>query len=69
MEDYSIVYPKQATNVRSFRKDDKTIEIDFNQFFPSVGQVAVDKINSLANESNFDLLAPAFDPRIFPVTD
>ena len=27
------------------------------------------KINSLANECNFDLSAPAFDPRIFPVTD
>ena len=26
-------------------------------------------INSLANECNFDVLAPMFDPRIFPVTD
>ena len=26
-------------------------------------------INSLANECNFDLSAPAFDPRIIPVTD
>ena len=34
----------------------------------SVGQVAVDKINSLANECNFDLSAPTFDPGIFPVT-
>lgn len=48
----------------------QTIANDFNRFFSSVGQVAVDRINSLANECNFDLSASVFDPRrIFPVTD
>ena len=55
--------------MRSFSKDDRTIANDFNRVFTSVGQVAVDKIDSLANECNFDLSAPAFDPRIFPFTD
>ena len=55
--------------MRSFDKDDRTVANDFNRFFTSVGQVAVDKINFLANECNFDLSAPAFDPGIFPVTD
>ena len=61
--------PKKSASMRSFSKDDRTVANDFNRFFSSVGQVAVDRINSLANECNFDLSAPAFDPRIFPVTD
>ena len=56
--------------MRSFSKDDTNVANDFNRFFPSVGQVAVDRINSLANECNFDLSASVFDPGgIFPVTD
>ena len=55
--------------MRSFSKDDRTVANDFNRFFTSVGQVAVDKINSLANECNFDLSPPVPDPAIFPVTD
>ena len=62
--------PKKSASLRSFSKDDRTVANDCNRFFTShVGQVAVEKINSLANECNFDLSAPAFDPRIFPVTD
>ena len=61
--------PKKSASMRSFSKDDRTVANDFNRFFSSVGQVAVDRINSLANECNFDLSAPAFDPRIFLVTD
>ena len=61
--------PKKSASVRSFSKDDRTVANDFNRFFTSVGQVAVDKINYLANECNFDLSTPTFDPRIFPVTD
>lgn len=60
---------KTIASMRSFSKDDRTVANDFNRFFSSVGQVAVDRINSLANECNFDLSAPAFDPRIFPVAD
>ena len=37
--------PKSGS-VRSFSKDDRTVANDFNRFFTSVGQVAVDKINS-----------------------
>ena len=59
----------KSASMRSFSKDDRTVANDFNRFFSSVGQVAVDRINSLADECNFDLSAPAFDPRIFPVTD
>ena len=55
--------------MRSFSKDDRTVANDFNRFFSSVGQVAVDRINSLANECNFDLLAPVDPRRIFPVID
>ena len=35
----------------------------------ALGQVTVHKINSLGNACNFDLSAPAFDPRIFAVSD
>ena len=55
--------------MRSFSNDDRTVANDFNRFFSSVGQVAVDRINSLANECNVDLSAPVSDPIIFPVTD
>ena len=61
--------PKKSASVRSFSKDDRTVANDFNRFFTSVGQVAVDKINSLANECNFDLSPPVPDPAISPVTD
>ena len=44
------------------------IAVRISRLFTSVGQVAVDQINSLANECNFDLSAPALDPRIFSVT-
>ena len=36
--------PKKSASLRSFSKDDKTVANDFNRFFTSVGQVAVDKI-------------------------
>ena len=39
------------------------------KWFINVSKVAVGKINSIANECNFDFSASAFDPRIFPVTD
>ena len=55
--------------MRSFSKDARTVANDFNRFFTSVGQVAVDKINSLASECNFDLSPPVPDPAISPVTD
>ena len=63
--------PKKSASLRSFSKDDRNVANDFNwfEFFTSIGQVAVDKVNSLANECNFDLSAPDFDPRIFPATD
>lgn len=67
MKDRSIVYSKEAS-LRSFSKDDRIVANDFNRFLRCVGQVCVNKINSLANECNFDLSAPSFDPRIFPVT-
>ena len=54
--------------MRSFSKDVRNVANDFNRFFSSVGKVAVDRINFLANECNFDLSASVFDPRrIFPV--
>ena len=55
--------------MRSFSKDDRTVANDFNRFFTSVGQVAVDKINSLANEYSFDLSPPVPDRATSPVTD
>ena len=61
--------PKKSASMRSFSKDDRTVANNFNRFFTSVGQVAVDKINSLANECNFDLSPPVPDPAISPVTD
>ena len=60
--------PKKSASMRSFSKDDRTVANNFNRFFTSVGQVAVDKINSLANECNFDLSPPVPDPAISPVT-
>ena len=65
----SFIPTENSASVRSFSKDDRTVANDFNWFFTSVGQVAVDKINFLANECNFDLSAPTFDPRVFPVTN
>lgn len=59
---------KKSASLRSFSKDFGTVANDFNRSFTCVGQVTVDKINSLANECNFDLSAPAFDLRIFPLT-
>ena len=57
--------PKKSRNQRTFSKDRRTVANEFNTFFSSVGQVTVDKINSLVNECKYNLAKPGLKPRTY----
>ena len=61
--------PCVTDNICGFSKDDKSVADEFNQFFVSVGQSAVDKITSLANECNLTLNESYFTPRQYALSD
>ena len=41
---------------------------EFNKFFTSIGQNTIHKIQSLANECNYDLTQPSFVPKCYPLS-
>jgi hypothetical protein len=59
--------PKKSSSQRIFSQDEKTVAEELNNFFVSVGNSAVDKINDLANEFGFD--CDRFTPRQYPLTE
>ncbi|CAB4039843.1 Hypothetical predicted protein, partial [Paramuricea clavata] len=61
--------PKKSSSQRIFSQDEKTVAEEFNNFFASVGNNAVHKINDLANEFGFDCDRDRFTPRQYPLTE
>ena len=55
--------PKKSVNRKSYSKEDKLVANKFNEYFTSIGQNTIDKIQSLANECNYDLTQSSFVPK------
>ena len=55
--------PKKSACRKTYIKDEKTVANEFNSFFTSVGQSAIQDINTLAEQCNYDLTNPSFVPR------
>ena len=49
--------PNKSVNRKSYSNEDKLVANKFNEYFTSIGQNTIDKIQSLANECNYDLLS------------
>ena len=60
--------PKKSVNRKSYSKEDKLVANKFNEYFTSIGQNTIEKIQSLANECNFDLTQSSFVPRCYPLS-
>jgi len=58
--------PKKAVNRKSYSKEDMTVANEFNKYFTSIGQNTIHKIQSLANECNYDLAQSSFVPKCYP---
>ena len=48
--------PKKSVNRKTYNQADKLVASEFNKFFTSIGQNTIHKIQSLANECNYDLM-------------
>ena len=57
--------PKKVVNRKSY-KEDMTVANEFNKYFTSIGQNTIHKIQSLANECNYDLAQSSFVPKCYP---
>ena len=72
MENNPVSYiPKKPANVKSFTKDDGTVENEFNRFLSSVGKSTMEKIQLLAKKNS--IMCPCkisvFRKIIDPVSD
>ena len=61
--------PKRSVSPKVYSKEDKIVVDTFNTFFASVGKSTNSKIESLAEENNFDLNNSIFTPRSFPTSE
>ena len=61
--------PKKSASQKTFTKDDNVVANEFNSFFSSVGQTSTSKINSLAEECNYELAQSEFKPRSYPESE
>ena len=61
--------PRRIVPRESYSKDDKTIANEFNGYFTSLGQAALEKIKLLSNQCNYDLLQAPFMPREYPASE
>jgi len=60
--------PKKSVVRKTYAKEEKLVDNDFNVFFTSVGQNSIQKIKTLAEQCNFDFTNPSFVPRIYTQT-
>ena len=60
--------PKKSVNRKTYSKEDKLVANEFNKFFTSIGQNTIHKIQSLANECNYDLKQASFVPKCYPLS-
>ena len=58
-----VCIPKKSASRKAYSKDNKVVADEFNEFFTSIGQTTVEKIQSLADQSNYDLTKSSFAPR------
>ena len=61
--------PKKSASQKTYFKDSKILADDFNQFFVSVGENAVKRINALAENFNYESNESAFVPREYPPSE
>ena len=60
--------PKKSVNRKTYSKEDKLVADEFNQFFTSISQNTIHKIQSLANECNYDLMQPSLVSKCYPLS-
>ena len=58
---------KISASRKAYSKDDKVVADEFNEFFTSTGQTTVEKIQSLAEQSNYDHTKWSFVLRYHPL--
>ena len=58
--------PKKSASQRSYSKDTKILAHEFNQFFASVGEITVKKINALVDKFTYESNESAFVPPEYP---
>ena len=63
------MFPKKSSSERTFSQDEKIAAENFNNFFVSVGNSTVDKINDLANDFGFECNRDRFAPRQYPLSE
>ena len=61
--------PKKSASEKTYSKDTKILADKFNQFFTSVSENTVKKINALAEKFNYALNESAFVPREYPSSE
>ena len=61
--------PKKSASQKAYSKDTKILADEFNQFFASVGENTVKKINALAEMFSYEPNEPAFVPREYPPSE
>ena len=61
--------PKKSASQKTYSKDTKVLADEFNQFFASVGENTVKKMNALAERFNYEPNEPAFVPRKYPSSE
>ena len=57
--------PKKSVDRKAYIKDEKMVANEFNTFFTSVGQNAIQNINILAKQCNYDFSKASFVPRSY----
>ena len=65
---YTCIVYKSASQ-KTYPKDTKLLADEFNQFFASVGENTVKKINALAEKFSYEPNEPAFVPREYPPSE
>jgi len=60
--------PKKSVNRKCYSKEDKLVANEFNEYFTSICPNKIDKIQSLANECNYDLTQSSFVPKCYPLS-
>ena len=61
--------PKKSASQKTYSKSTKVLADEFNQFFASVGENTVKKINALAEKFSYEPNEPAFVPRKYPSSE
>ena len=61
--------PKKSSSEGIFSQDEKIVAENFNNFFVSVGNSTVDKINDFANDFGFECNRDRFAPRQYPLSE